>query len=99
MMERSPNDDADIKHKNIMVSKDGVVKLIDFGLSNFLPEDKLGETFCGTPAYAAPEMVSSSSDQILFYFIHILTTNSCSVRNMSALSSMSGRLELSSIPC
>lgn len=47
----------DIKHKNIMIGKDGNAKLIDFGLSNFLSDGKLGSTFCGTPAYAAPEML------------------------------------------
>eukprot|EP01117_Protostelium_nocturnum_P018243 TRINITY_DN759_c1_g1_i1.p1 TRINITY_DN759_c1_g1~~TRINITY_DN759_c1_g1_i1.p1 ORF type:complete len:682 (+),score=128.57 TRINITY_DN759_c1_g1_i1:235-2280(+) len=47
----------DIKHKNIMVTKDKKIKLIDFGLSNFLSDGKLGATFCGTPAYAAPEML------------------------------------------
>lgn len=51
---------SDIKHKNIMVTRDKKIKLIDFGLSNFLSGDKLGETFCGTPAYAAPEMVNHS---------------------------------------
>jgi serine/threonine protein kinase len=40
-----------------MIDKSGNVKLIDFGLSNFLSDGKLGSTFCGTPAYAAPEMV------------------------------------------
>ncbi len=33
------------------------VKLIDFGLSNYSQVGALRSTFCGTPAYAAPEMV------------------------------------------
>lgn len=33
------------------------MKLIDFGLSNYMEEGKLRSTFCGTPAYAAPEMI------------------------------------------
>jgi serine/threonine protein kinase len=53
-----------------MVTKLGDIKLIDFGLSNFLSDGKLGTTFCGTPAYAAPEMVSDF--KILFSLVIIL---------------------------
>jgi serine/threonine protein kinase len=48
----------DIKHRNILLDADSNVKLIDFGLSNFT-SGHLRSTFCGTPAYAAPEMVRS----------------------------------------
>ena len=37
------------------------VKLIDFGLSNFCKGGDLHRTFCGTPAYAAPEMILAQS--------------------------------------
>jgi len=47
----------DLKHNNIMINKEGKIKLIDFGTSNFLSDGKLAETFCGTPRYAAPEMM------------------------------------------
>jgi serine/threonine protein kinase len=49
----------DIKHKNILLDRNCNAKLIDFGLSNFSAVDEGGlrSTFCGTPAYAAPEMV------------------------------------------
>lgn len=47
----------DIKHQNILLSPQKQIKLIDFGLSNFIAEGRLRSTFCGTPAYAAPEMV------------------------------------------
>ena len=33
------------------------VKMIDFGLSNYQEDGKMRSTFCGTPAYAAPEMI------------------------------------------
>eukprot|EP01102_Stenamoeba_stenopodia_P008744 TRINITY_DN254_c0_g1_i2.p1 TRINITY_DN254_c0_g1~~TRINITY_DN254_c0_g1_i2.p1 ORF type:complete len:970 (-),score=183.85 TRINITY_DN254_c0_g1_i2:58-2967(-) len=50
----------DIKQQNILLdSARTTVKLIDFGLSNFFEEsgEKQLGTFCGTPAYAAPEMI------------------------------------------
>lgn len=47
----------DIKHQNILLDDKDNCKLIDFGLSNFMEEGKLRSTFCGTPAYAAPEMI------------------------------------------
>ncbi|PRP83082.1 hypothetical protein PROFUN_05676 [Planoprotostelium fungivorum] len=47
----------DLKHNNIMINREGKIKLIDFGTSNFLSDGKLAETFCGTPRYAAPEMM------------------------------------------
>jgi PAS domain S-box-containing protein len=47
----------DIKHQNILLDDQDNTKLIDFGLSNFMEEGKLRSTFCGTPAYAAPEMI------------------------------------------
>jgi serine/threonine protein kinase len=49
----------DIKHKNILLDHEKNVKLIDFGLSNFMKDGDLRGTFCGTPAYAAPSMVGS----------------------------------------
>jgi len=47
----------DIKHKNILIDKDKNIKLIDFGLSNYIETQSMRTTFCGTPAYAAPEMI------------------------------------------
>lgn len=47
----------DIKHKNILLDGAKNIKLIDFGLSNYSQVGALRSTFCGTPAYAAPEMV------------------------------------------
>ena len=47
----------DIKHKNILLDENFDIKLIDFGLSNYTIEGGYRNTFCGTPAYSAPEMV------------------------------------------
>jgi serine/threonine protein kinase len=53
----------DIKNRNILLSKDGRIKLIDFGLSNYSSMEKNLTTFCGTPAYASPEMILGRSYQ------------------------------------
>jgi len=47
----------DVKPKNILVDIDGTLKLIDFGMSNWIEEGKLRSTFCGTPAFASPEII------------------------------------------
>eukprot|EP00347_Sterkiella_histriomuscorum_P013145 403365841 len=49
----------DIKLENILLN-DGQnqVKLIDFGFSTCIPNDKKIKLFCGTPSYMAPEIVS-----------------------------------------
>lgn len=47
----------DIKHNNLLLDDKKNVKLIDFGLSNYAEEGVLRSTFCGSPAYAAPEIL------------------------------------------
>ncbi|KAJ3200222.1 hypothetical protein HDU67_002232, partial [Dinochytrium kinnereticum] len=48
----------DLKPENILLDANSNVKLIDFGFSNVMRNDKGLETFCGSAAYAAPEMIS-----------------------------------------
>lgn len=46
----------DIKAENIMMSNEGQIKLLDFGLSkNSRKVDE--KEICGTPYYMAPEMI------------------------------------------
>jgi len=47
----------DIKLSNILVDESKNIKLIDFGVSNFMEEGAFRNTFCGTPAYASPEIL------------------------------------------
>lgn len=48
----------DIKPENLLITASGDLKLADFGWSNFGQEESRRNTFCGTPEYIAPEMVS-----------------------------------------
>ncbi|KAJ2706809.1 hypothetical protein FB645_001257 [Coemansia sp. IMI 203386] len=53
----------DIKPENCLLDKHGHLVLTDFGLSKTaLGEDGRTNTFCGTPAYMAPEVLDSSTD-------------------------------------
>eukprot|EP01118_Nematostelium_gracile_P018568 TRINITY_DN8285_c0_g2_i1.p1 TRINITY_DN8285_c0_g2~~TRINITY_DN8285_c0_g2_i1.p1 ORF type:complete len:230 (+),score=61.58 TRINITY_DN8285_c0_g2_i1:278-967(+) len=51
----------DIKLQNILLDDQNNIKLIDFGLSNFVEEGTFRNTFCGTPAYAPPEILLGTS--------------------------------------
>ena len=48
----------DLKLENILVDEDGYLKIIDYGLAKTLQESAVTKTFCGTPEYLAPEMVT-----------------------------------------
>ncbi|KAJ3191253.1 MAP microtubule affinity-regulating kinase 1 [Irineochytrium annulatum] len=48
----------DLKPENILLDSEGKIKLIDFGFANVMRENKQLDTFCGSPAYAAPEMIA-----------------------------------------
>lgn len=49
----------DLKIENILISKTGDIKIIDFGLSNlFSPRSHL-KTFCGSLYFAAPELLQA----------------------------------------
>ncbi|PIO71178.1 kinase domain protein [Teladorsagia circumcincta] len=52
----------DLKLDNLLLDKDGFVKLADFGLckEGMGPSDKTS-TFCGTPEFLAPEVLTESS--------------------------------------
>ena len=50
----------DLKPENLLLTKDHLLKIIDFGLSNYFKkgQTELLVTPCGSPCYASPEMVA-----------------------------------------
>ena len=48
----------DLKPENIMTDSDSTIKIIDFGLSREYSEGQKLDTSCGSPCYAAPEMIA-----------------------------------------
>lgn len=51
----------DIKPENILLDEDTNIKISDFGLSSMLRDGEFLKTACGSPNYAAPELISGSA--------------------------------------
>ncbi len=51
----------DLKPENLLLVKGNILKIIDFGLSNYFDGKNLLSTPCGSPCYASPEMVSGNN--------------------------------------
>nr|MDA8424465.1 serine/threonine-protein kinase [Nitrospiraceae bacterium] len=55
----------DTKPSNIMISRDGRVKLIDFGIARFFKDEQDEDTYVyGTPGYAAPEQYGTGQTDV-----------------------------------
>ena len=52
----------DLKPENVLIDKDGHIKLIDFGFAKIMRDIKKDRTYtnCGTPGYCAPEVMIAS---------------------------------------
>jgi 5'-AMP-activated protein kinase, catalytic alpha subunit len=51
----------DIKLENLLLDKEHNMKIIDFGLAAVFTPQTLLKVHCGSPSYAAPEIVSRQS--------------------------------------
>lgn len=51
----------DLKPENILLSEDGEVKIIDFGMAALHQNGQKLQTACGSPHYAAPELLKSKT--------------------------------------
>ncbi|CAK84768.1 unnamed protein product (macronuclear) [Paramecium tetraurelia] len=47
----------DLKPENLLLDENNKIKIVDFGLSNQFKDGQLLKTACGSPCYAAPEMI------------------------------------------
>ena len=48
----------DRKPENLLLCANKKIKIVDFGLSNTYKKNELLKTACGSPCYAAPEMIA-----------------------------------------
>ena len=48
----------DLKPENLLIDTSKNIKLVDFGLSNIYKSGETLKTACGSPCYAAPEMIA-----------------------------------------
>lgn len=49
----------DLKLENILLDDKGFAKIADFGLTKILDQGEDAKTFCGTPEYLSPEVISN----------------------------------------
>jgi 5'-AMP-activated protein kinase catalytic alpha subunit len=47
----------DLKPENLLLDESRNLKVADFGLSNMYKDTDMLKTACGSPCYAAPEML------------------------------------------
>jgi 5'-AMP-activated protein kinase catalytic alpha subunit len=53
----------DLKPENLLLDHNQNIKIVDFGLSNYYKNGETLKTACGSPCYAAPEMIAGNRYQ------------------------------------
>ena len=51
----------DLKPENLLLDYDQTIRIVDFGLSNTYRKEERLKTACGSPCYAAPEMIEGKN--------------------------------------
>jgi len=54
----------DLKPENLMVDNNGYVRLVDLGFAKKVPPGHKTWTFCGTPEYIPPEIISNTGHSV-----------------------------------
>lgn len=53
----------DLKPQNILITKDGNIKLTDFGHAKKIKPDDMAKTYCGSLLYMAPEIIKNDGNE------------------------------------
>lgn len=59
----------DLKPENLLLDYDKSLKIVDFGLSNMYERNETLKTACGSPCYAAPEVINKVKSNYYFQMI------------------------------
>ena len=51
----------DLKLENLLLDREGYLKIVDFGLARVLRHNEMTSSIVGTPAYFAPEILKGQS--------------------------------------
>ena len=67
----------DLKPENLLLDSENRVKIADFGLSNLMKDGEFLRTSCGSPNYAAPEVVSGKLYAGTHTYVHSMYVYTC----------------------